>query len=166
MGPRTHHAQGNALSTSFQPAPTRERPLAPAPLPVLAGVFVASLPASLLISEALDNDWLRIFLFLGLMGACAVALNKAGRQAAEQDPHPLWFDQRLPTEKSFLRVALISLTLIAITVTAIVTAKPDSFGSPFPYMAAASFLYLVVPQLIARDVRRKYDRRQSSHHVP
>jgi hypothetical protein len=141
--------QGNPGSRGYF-----SRPLAPAPLSALVGtsLFCAFL---LLAAAGIENDtFASIACFLVLLSGAAM-LDVSGRKAAERNPNPLFSPQSLPSEKTKLKPLMVLATLAGLIAYAIATAKPDEWGSPFPYFLAAGFLFLVMPQLLAHRVVRR-----------
>lgn len=130
-------------------------------MPVLAGVVIVVTFLLYGAATKFENDWVAVFACLGVLGISSIVLDRAGRNAAIRHPHPLWYDQRLPYEKSILKniVVLVVLLIVILSAveTSVETAGTSSYGSPFPYFLAAGFLYLVVPQVFARRIRRRHD---------
>ncbi len=131
---------------------TDNRPLAPAPVPVLAGVVASALLIAYLISIRAGNDWLAVFAFVGTVGLASIILDRAGRAEAVKHPHRLYTGKRLPTEKSFLRTAMIAATLLITLAYIVATADPAKRSTPTPYFVAVIIIYLVIPQIVARRV--------------
>jgi hypothetical protein len=164
VGSCSHEPQGNALSDNAPTGVSEQRPLAPAPLPALAGVVALVVGASLAVTRLVANDWVAVFAFFAALALGAVVLNRLGRERAERQPHPLYRADRLPADRSSGRVrfAAALVTLVALVVYVTATARPDEYGSPFPYFLAGTLLYLVVPQLSSRWLVWKYDRQNSA----
>ncbi len=133
------------------------RPLAPAPWPVFAGVVALASFLLFAASSRATSDWGAVFGCLGILAGAAYVLDRSGRAEAAKRPHPLYSD-RLPSEPSKLKIALVLLVLAGLVMFATLTATSTSFGSSFPYFLAAGFLFLVLPQLMARRVIRRHDR--------
>lgn len=137
--------------------PSNARPLAPAPLPMLAGVVALSTAATVVLNALIANDWVLIFGFVALMFIAASTLNHFGQVRAQSEPNRLYNAYRLPVDSStrWIRAAFITTTLIVVIGVAAITAKPGETGSALPYLLAAEFVYLVMPQLTARIAVRR-----------
>lgn len=120
---------------------------------MLAGVAVL---VALLLTGAstLSNDWLAVAGCFAGLGAGAAILDAMGRRRAVQHPHPLLQTARLPSAKTRLKPAIIGATLLALVLYVTANARPGEHASPLPYFLAAEFLYLVMPQLLARRLLR------------
>ncbi len=141
--------------SSSEPRSRHESPLAPVPLPVLTGVALLAGVLTVLIALNIRNDWLAVLAFLAVLASASVALDRIGRAEAQRRPDPRYSARRLPREKSFLRSVAIAATLGITLITMTVTAAPDRRASPLPFLLAALFLYLVLPQLLALRIIRR-----------
>ena len=150
-------ARANSRSAATRSAAPRyfERPLAPAPTPVLGSVVAAVAILLAVVAAAITNDWAAVASCTAVIGLGAAALDVAGRKRATREPDSLYTAQRLPSEKTRLKPAIVSLTLLVVVFYAGATVRPNIRPSPLPYFLAGAFLYLVLPQLLARRVLRK-----------
>ena len=125
--------------------------------PVLAGVVVLASAATFAIAELIKNDWVLVFAFVGVMFVAASVLNHFGQVRAQNEPHPLYKASRLPVDGStrWIRPILVVTTLILVMLIVFATARPGERGSPLPFLYAAEFLYLVMPQITARIAVRR-----------
>jgi len=120
-------------------------------------VGVAALGTLLLLgaSRAFTNDWLAVVGCFAVLGLGAVALDVTGRRAAVVAPDPIYVSSKLPYERTRLKPFAVVATLIVLVVVVTASARPGKEASPFPFFAAAAFLYLVLPQLLARRAVRR-----------
>lgn len=135
------------------------RALAPAPFLVLTAVVAGAVLLLTAAAKEVSNDYLAsASCFFVLLGGAAV-LDYTGRRRARESPHPLYKPDGLPYERTPIKPLLVLTTLLAVIVYASVNVEPGEWGSPLPYFLGAAFLFLVMPQLLARRFVRQFDRR-------
>lgn len=131
------------------------RPIAPAPVPVLFGVVLFSIVMLAAVADQFRNDYLASGACFLVLLTGAAALDVTGRRRAVRDPSPLYRPDGLPSGSQRLKVTLVLTTFSAVITHALITVKPGEWGSPLPYFYAAAFLFLVMPQYLARrEVRQ------------
>jgi hypothetical protein len=138
-------------------ASDRAKLVAPAPGRMLAGVVLLC-SLGLLASSALPADWMAVAGCIIVLTSGALILEYSGRAVAERHPHPLYLRGRLPSDSPRLKTGVVVATLAVLVAVTSLTVPPEGFVSPFPFFVTAEFLFLVLPQLLARRAIRNYDR--------
>jgi hypothetical protein len=132
------------------------QPVAPASWKVLGGV-VFLCTVGLLVSAVLPSDILAIAGCVVTLTVGALVLDVHGRRRAAAHPHPLYEPVRLPSDSPKLKVAVMVMTLMALVAVISLTVGPNRQPSPFPFFVAAEWIFLVLPQGLARRAVRRYD---------
>jgi hypothetical protein len=134
----------------------RARLVAPAPIKVLAGVVFLCV-VGLLASARLPEDWMAVAGCIVVLSSGAVVLEYTGRAEAARHPHPLYEPGRLPSDSPRLKVVSVVLVLVILVLVISASVRPGQSASPFPFFLAAAYLFLVLPQVLARRALRLYD---------
>lgn len=133
-----------------------QQPVAPVSGRLLAGVVLLSM-VGLLLAAMIPSDVAAIAGCIAVLLAGGMFLDKKGRERAVQSPHPLYEPGRLPQSSPKLKVLAMVMTLVFLVLILGVTAGPDRAPSPFPFFLAAGWIYLLLPQLLARRALRIFE---------
>jgi uncharacterized membrane protein YfcA len=123
---------------------------------VLAGVVFLCF-VGLFASSVLPADWMKVAGCIVVLSSGGIILEYSGRSVAERKPHPLYQRGRLPSNNPKLKAFLVVTTLSILIGITSATVRPDGFASPFPFFVAGGFLYLVMPQILARQAIKEFD---------
>lgn len=148
--------------TKKKTAPVKDerpgQPIAPAPGRLFAGVVFFCV-IGLFAAARLPFDWLAIIGCIAVLTTGGLILERAGRSRAKREPHPLYVPGRLPSDSPKLKIVAIAVTFVLLLLVLSVSVQPNIRTSPFPFFLAAGYLYLVLPQALARRALRRYEQK-------
>lgn len=136
------------------------RPLAPAPRAIFAAVVVVAIGLLYSVSENVSNDYLQAFSCFMVLASGAIVFDYTGRRHASRHPDSIYKPDGLPTGSPRIKAIIVIVTLFWLIGYVTPRAEPGNWGSPMPYFLAVGFLFLVMPQLLARREIRLTRRRQ------
>lgn len=123
---------------------------------ILGGVVFLCL-VGLLAASKLTNDWVAVAGCIVVVSCGAIVLEYSGRAEAQRHPHPLYIPGRLPSDSPRIKLVSIILTLALLVMVVSVSVQPGQQASPFPFFLAVGYIFLVLPQVLARRAIRRHD---------